>query len=402
MERVVGVADLYTDPLGQITFQDVLEWLQSSPGESERLDFKKGYSDTVLASIVGMANHDGGLIILGVDEEQRSTGKTKRPKLPPAEVDLGKYEDWLTSRCFEDIRPTYRPAAQGIPGSAEDKGVVLIRVDPVSAPRPLWHRQKGVLWRIGDHNRPADLDTLRRLFQEEAGGLPDGVQAQFDMNRSHIAGANTDGCWLGVAALLPWPATAFDTAAKRLLLQAIERRFGWERASAEVQSAHDLLQVSRPRRRDAGWRPRARLAFYADGRWVYQARTEDNPVRLQWMLDRLDRWGSLFGDDDSVKHIFPGQTGVRVQLSLSGWPSLGVTPEGRFSAPLLASQPSVEGHHVARLFVLGQRDRQHFLETAVRPFVDAVLADAGYWDYERPLEATLKHPSLAPVMEPLD
>lgn len=53
------MASPYTDRLEKLAYQDIMDWLAEEPEESERLDFKKDFSDNVIAAIVTMANHDG-------------------------------------------------------------------------------------------------------------------------------------------------------------------------------------------------------------------------------------------------------------------------------------------------------------------------------------------------------
>ena len=103
-----------------------------------------------------------------------------------------------------------------------DRVVVVIRVDPESAPRPLWHKEGGVLWRIGDANRPADRDTLRRLFPE-TGDRPQ--DKEFQTVADGVAAANNGGSWLGAVIQFPLPAISFDSSVKRRLMEVVTHWF---------------------------------------------------------------------------------------------------------------------------------------------------------------------------------
>ncbi|WP_053959905.1 AlbA family DNA-binding domain-containing protein [Sulfobacillus thermosulfidooxidans] len=162
------MANIFRDPLTDITYTDLEQWATTVPypQENERLDFKREFSSKVTASIVAMANHAGGVIVIGVDEQkEKGSGTSKTMKWPPVGVPTSSAFDTLQNHCYQHIQPVYLPEHHlvTIPDHP-DKAILLIRIDPQTVPRPLWHDEKGVLYRFGDANRPAPLEILRRLF----------------------------------------------------------------------------------------------------------------------------------------------------------------------------------------------------------------------------------------------
>lgn len=182
------LANVWLDPLEALRYEDIDTWItRDRPSEGDRLDFKQEFAPSVTASIVAMANHDGGLIIVGVAEQSDTQGQAKRAVWPPKMVRRTAWQETLTNACFNDIRPAHLPSATFIPSPDDpNHGLVLIRVDAYSAPRPLWHKDKGVLWRLGDQNRPADLDILRRLIGQE-GAVSAGGRTVLDIYCNQVA-----------------------------------------------------------------------------------------------------------------------------------------------------------------------------------------------------------------------
>jgi hypothetical protein len=378
------VANVWLDPLEDLRYEDVEEWIQRDASqETDQLDFKQDFSPSVTASIVGMGNHDGGFIIVGVAEQPEKDGPAKTAVWPPKMVSQHGWQDTLTNHCFADIRPTYAPLATFVASPDDpDRGLIIIRVDSNSAPRPLWHKDKGVLWRLGDQNRPADLETLRRLFGRE-GVSSAGTPTPFDVYRQRVARANRNGCWLGVVVAFPWACAGFDSTVKRRLIDAVYRR--WPTPSGQrytVDSASGTLALALPAQDASGATKAPHVEFQFDGRGIvtFQSRTAKDPVRLAWVVQRMSQWLSFLVEDPAMQAAYVGRQGLRVQLSLSPWPSNGITPDGLFTATRV-TMPRLKGHGVVRQYGPLARSKMALVE-AEGDFCRIVLDDAGYLDHE--------------------
>ncbi len=154
--------DLYEIPPENLKWADVDLFLKQNLPESEILEYKFDFGDGVTESIASMANTRGGLILVGVAEAD----KTKRPATPVPGIKRKHFDDGtLGNHCSAKLQPPFVP----LHGFAEfphdpGKGVLVIRVERGKAPIPLWEREHGILIRVGEQNRPADLQTLGEFF----------------------------------------------------------------------------------------------------------------------------------------------------------------------------------------------------------------------------------------------
>lgn len=169
---------LFTTPIEQITTADVNEFLQDEREEGPRLDYKvadrkKIIPEDMIEVVCAFANTYGGLLILGVADDD----VTKCPILPAEGVPFGKgldLEERITSRCFDAIVPPLAPEVRvcsfkSDPALPEDdKAFIVVRVQPSpAAPHAITRRDNRVYVRVGSECRNADLMTLRFLFERQ-------------------------------------------------------------------------------------------------------------------------------------------------------------------------------------------------------------------------------------------
>lgn len=385
------MASIFSDPLSDITYEDLERWATDSPvpAEGERLDFKREFSSSVTQSIVSMCNRSGGVILIGVDEAI-TAGNPKAIVWPPVGVSLDRCIDTLQNHCHQYIQPTYLPECRpvSIP-SMPDKAVLVVRVDPQTVPRPLWHSEKGVLFRVGDSNRPAGLDTLRRLFSLENGGS--ALEQDYQLVANRLGRANANGTWLSGALLFPEAAKVFDSHAKHALLSTVARWF-WTQPDArgaspyKFQSYAGYLSIAIPSKDDSSV-PDFELTLKSTGLVTMRTRIEQSSVPLQWLFDRLARLFAMIVQDDDFAKIFGGGYVSRMQISLANWPGGGVTPDGLFSASSLGDVETL-GHTVMRHYGPVARSKDAFLETE-EAFCSDVLQESSLIDFESPLHAIL-------------
>lgn len=151
-------AKLLYAPAGDITFRDVEEFCRnpavsdSSQPESTLVEYKgwgpratpENVAEKLVKEIVAFANTDGGLIFLGVQEEKDSLAGGRRDypgiigTLSLKQADSLKQS--LEERCRSSIEPSFVPEILVLPCQEEERAVLLIRVDPGKAERPLFAR----------------------------------------------------------------------------------------------------------------------------------------------------------------------------------------------------------------------------------------------------------------------
>ena len=179
---------MFTGDLERKTYADVEAFLAKKPLEDLRLEYKREVTDRIARTIAAMANSEGGLIIIGIEEE----GKTRKPKVPPAGIDLGK--DPITSvrsMAYDGIREPISDLdiwTYPLPDDGE-KGVLVMRVHrseraphAVDQGRMILIRVGAQAMKVGDLDVPMDLVQIERLFKrrERNQQLIDEAMARYE------------------------------------------------------------------------------------------------------------------------------------------------------------------------------------------------------------------------------
>jgi len=160
--------DLYSKPIADVTYADIQAFLDAKHPESRILDYKGAWTEHPVRVMAAFANTDGGIMLVGVDEED----KTGRPLTPPTGVDMGEGEDAIKrqveSAAYDGVYPPLFPEVQVCRKTDDpDRAVVLVRVAE-SHETPHWtdDRQR-VYVRVQSQNRfgerqahPEELEWL--------------------------------------------------------------------------------------------------------------------------------------------------------------------------------------------------------------------------------------------------
>jgi hypothetical protein len=369
------VADLYSKPITAVAYSDIEAFAASGepPTEGERLDFKLPLDDRVIETVAAMGNTEGGLILLGVGEIRDRGQGTKRIKWPPEGIDRPSVMDAVASMCHATIRPNYVPQMKliGIPGTT-GKYLLVIRVDTRRCPRPLWHEKKGVLVRVGDQNRPADLETLRTLLTEPV-RLSKGESLYHEW-RGMMRMAGGDQTCLSAVALYPRDANVFETPQKMTLRSVVAKYFDFEPADAEIVAYHNGVEVtSPPKLRDRRFVARFNALGTADLQ-LYQGFAQ---IPWDWVLGETYLM-LLTLRDERVATVYPVTEEFAVTLTVSNWPDAGISTETLPGA-------GVPSGHIRKHPPVQQEfdvlSESNLWEIAKR-FVDLILAEAGVLYYE--------------------
>jgi Putative DNA-binding domain len=156
---VTSTASLFACSAADVTIERVRELVGQDPPESLTLEFKERYSSGVVKSIAAMANTYGGLILVGVTDQP---GPNRIPGVPDSAVVQ------IANACHEALEPPWQPEIITVPlEQSPGLFVVVIRVDPVRAPRPLLVSGAAPV-RLQGRNATADRARLGQLFGESA------------------------------------------------------------------------------------------------------------------------------------------------------------------------------------------------------------------------------------------
>lgn len=124
-------------------------------GENHALEFKSAqvHPDSLARELVALANTQGGIILLGVEDSGEVSGL-------PADKN---YEEWVTNIARENVIP----ALDVFVTRHHYAGKTVLQIDvPKGRDKPYQTRQFQFLIRVGSTNRVATQAELMRLFQQ--------------------------------------------------------------------------------------------------------------------------------------------------------------------------------------------------------------------------------------------
>lgn len=150
-------ASLFACAAADVTYERVRALVEESPTESLTIEFKQAYSAGVPKSVAAMANSYGGLIVIGITD----SGDDRV---------VGVSADTVTqvaNGCHQQLEPPWEPEIIPVPIPTGDAFLVVVRVDPAGAPRPVMMDGK-VPVRLSGRNATADRGRVAQLFATAA------------------------------------------------------------------------------------------------------------------------------------------------------------------------------------------------------------------------------------------
>lgn len=162
---------MFTGDLERKTYADVDAFLKESIPEGTRLDYKRKMPDRIERTISAMANSEGGLIVIGVDEERA----TRTPKLPPDGITLAGQAERVQSKAYQAIHEPITALDIGTYSFPDDgeRGVLVVRIHPSERAPHAVDQGRTVLRRVGaqamkegrDLDDHMDVDRMGWLFE---------------------------------------------------------------------------------------------------------------------------------------------------------------------------------------------------------------------------------------------
>ena len=159
-ENLNDSINLMTSDIESIEYKDIVEFCNQKIEEDIDLDYKSAFPNDLDRLLSAFANTQGGLVIIGIEEE----GKTRKPKCPPKGVDGD--EDVLRQKIlnisFDSIYPPIEPEVAIVKDPKRNKSVVLVRVNPSRQLHSV-NRRRRIYIRSSDNNRGFELASLPDL-----------------------------------------------------------------------------------------------------------------------------------------------------------------------------------------------------------------------------------------------
>ncbi len=155
---MTSTMSLFASAVADVTLERIQELLAQELPESLTLEYKEKYSPSLVKSIGAMANTYGGLILIGVKDQP---GPDRLAGVPDTAVVQ------IANACHESLEPPWQPEIIPVPMGTDNFGlhVLVIRVNPSSAPRPLLIGGTAPI-RLQGRNATADRGRLAQLFRE--------------------------------------------------------------------------------------------------------------------------------------------------------------------------------------------------------------------------------------------
>ena len=139
-------------------------------GESSVVEFKRDdvRPAALAAEICGLLNHEGGCVLLGVEDDGSVTGLGR---------EASEAEEWVMQTARDHLQPPVIPSWGVVEWSADARvGVVSV---PANAPDKPYKAKQGNSWvtknRVGTTTRDASREEEQRLYQR-SGGLRYGIK----------------------------------------------------------------------------------------------------------------------------------------------------------------------------------------------------------------------------------
>lgn len=129
-------------------------------GENSGVEFKRDdiQNQDFARELVALANLEGGVLLLGVEDDGSISGITRAAE---------KLEEWVMNACRDKIRPGLIPFYELIRGVEPGKDVAVVRVSRGLDVHTLWHNNKNAYFiRVGTQSREPSPEELGRLFQQ--------------------------------------------------------------------------------------------------------------------------------------------------------------------------------------------------------------------------------------------
>lgn len=150
---------LFTKPITDVFWNDVEVFCQHQISEGSHLDYKEDFPTQLEKTISAMANTLGGVIIIGVEEDNNN-----RPVLPLKGIDFRRgLSERVTSIILTNISPPVFPEIQVCKNKTGNKAVVVIRVPQSHQTPHAISKNTRVYLRTRDINKPEELATIEQI-----------------------------------------------------------------------------------------------------------------------------------------------------------------------------------------------------------------------------------------------
>lgn len=150
---------LFTKEIEKITYQDILDFCNQQYRKNIHLDYKQNIDASLAKTITAMANTWGGLIVIGVEDED------SKPKLPLKGIEYKEHlREQINNIILGNIIPPLFPEVQICPDEKNEKALIVIRIPQSNHSPHAIRRNTRVYIRTDTSNEPEELATVDRVI----------------------------------------------------------------------------------------------------------------------------------------------------------------------------------------------------------------------------------------------
>lgn len=150
---------IYSKPILDISWDDVDAFCQQKTPEGSYLDYKEDFPAHLEKTISAMANTFGGLIFIGIEEDDEN-----KPLLPIKGIPFQRgLSEKVTNIILSNIVPPVFPEIQICKDQTSTKAVVVIRIPQSHQAPHAIASNTSVYLRTRDLNNPEELATLDQI-----------------------------------------------------------------------------------------------------------------------------------------------------------------------------------------------------------------------------------------------
>ncbi|MDP9479616.1 MAG: ATP-binding protein, partial [Actinomycetota bacterium] len=180
-------------PLSEVTYEDLVGFIELDRVEAEDLDYKQEWHDKHVRSVCAMANTAGGDLIVGVGERSDGATKTNRPdpgNVPGVEMKPRDLAQSVAAKVRARTRPSLAPEVKAIEVEGKPgRAVLVVRVaESPEAPHEVrLGPSPEIPVRRRDNTESAGVDDVERLLRRrDALRAPSARTVDIDFFQSRV------------------------------------------------------------------------------------------------------------------------------------------------------------------------------------------------------------------------
>jgi hypothetical protein len=151
--------DIYHKAINAISWSDLEVFCEQGTPESHLLDYKQDFPERLQNTIAAMANTWGGVIIVGIEEDDQT-----KPKLPLKGVPFERgLPDRVTNIDLGNITPPVLPEIGVALSPDETRAIIIVRVHQSHQTPHAVRQNTRVYFRTGNRNNPEDIADIDRI-----------------------------------------------------------------------------------------------------------------------------------------------------------------------------------------------------------------------------------------------